>query len=83
MKKVLLMLATMGLIGFASIANAQDVVVYHIDNAENQATKGLRNIRNHLDIAPQTKIYVVTHAEGIDFLMEGAKDKKNPNIDYA
>ncbi|MFM9114102.1 MAG: hypothetical protein ACKOOB_05955 [Polynucleobacter victoriensis] len=61
MKKVLLMLATMGLIGFASIANAQDVVVYHIDNAENQATKGLRNIRNHLDIAPQTKIYVVTH----------------------
>ena len=83
MKKLLLMLATLGLIGVTSAVSAQDIVVYHIDNAENQATKGLRNIRNHLDVAPQTKIYVVTHAEGIDFLMEGAKDKKNPNIDYA
>jgi intracellular sulfur oxidation DsrE/DsrF family protein len=63
-------------------ALAQDKVVYHIDNAEAQATKGLRNVRNHLDVAPDTKIVVVTHAEGIDFLMEGAKDKKNPNIDY-
>lgn len=67
----------------APLAQAQDKVVYHIDNAEAQATKGLRNIRNHLDVAPETKIIVVTHAEGVDFLMEGAKDKKNPNIDYA
>ena len=67
----------------AGAARAQDKVVYHIDNAEAQATKGLRNIRNHLDTAPDTKIIVVTHAEGVDFLMEGAKDKKNPNIDYA
>ncbi|WP_077035895.1 DsrE family protein [Pelomonas sp. KK5] len=60
-----------------------DKVVYHIDNTANQATKGLRNIRNHLDVAPDTKIIVVTHAEGIDFLMEGAKDAKNPDIEYA
>ena len=64
-------------------ALAQDRVVYHIDNAEAQATKALRNVRNHLDVAPDTRIIVVTHAEGIDFLMEGAKDKKNPDIDYA
>jgi len=64
-------------------ALAQDQVVYHIDHAEAQATKGLRNIRNHLDVAPDTKIIVVTHAEGVDFLMEGARDRKNPNIDYA
>jgi uncharacterized protein len=64
-------------------ALAQDKVVYHIDDYETQATKGLRNVRNHLDVAPQTQIVVVTHANGIDFLMEGAKDKKNPNIDYA
>jgi intracellular sulfur oxidation DsrE/DsrF family protein len=57
-------------------------VVYHIDNAATQATKGLRNIRNHLDVAPETQIVVVTHAEGVDFLMEGARDKSNPNIDY-
>lgn len=66
----------------AAGASAQDKVVYHIDNAEAQATKGLRNIRNHLDVAPDTKIIVVTHAEGVDFLLEGAKDKKNANIDY-
>jgi uncharacterized protein len=64
-------------------AYAQDKVVYHIDNTEAQATKALRNVRNHLDVAPDTKVVVVTHAEGVDFLMEGAKDKKNPNIDYA
>lgn len=66
----------------AGAALAQDKVVYHIDDADNQATKGLRNIRNHLDVAPDTKIIVVTHANGVDFLFEGAKDKKNPNIDY-
>ena len=64
-------------------ALAQDKVVYHIDDAAAQATKGLRNIRNPLDVAPDTRIVVVTHAEGIDFLLEGAKDRKNPNIDYA
>ena len=79
--RFLVALAAVGLL--AGAANAQDKVVYHIDNAEAQATKGLRNIRNHLDVAPDTKIVVVTHAEGVDFLMEGAKDKKNPNIDYA
>ncbi|MDR2852865.1 MAG: DsrE family protein [Burkholderiaceae bacterium] len=64
-------------------AQAQDKVVYHIDDWRAQATKGLRNIRNHLDTVPETRIIVVTHADGIDFLMEGAKDPKNPNIDYA
>jgi intracellular sulfur oxidation DsrE/DsrF family protein len=59
-----------------------DLVVYHVDDAEAQATKGLRNIRNHLDVSPTTRIIVVTHANGVDFLMEGAKDKKNPSIDY-
>ena len=72
----------LGLAAACTLALSQDKVVYHIDNAEMQATKGLRNIRNHLDVAPETKIVVVTHAEGVDFLLEGAKDKKNPNIDY-
>ena len=74
--------AVSAMLVFSAAAQAQDRAVYHIDNAEMQATKGLRNIRNHLDVAPDTKIVVVTHAEGVDFLMEGAKDKKNPNIDY-
>jgi intracellular sulfur oxidation DsrE/DsrF family protein len=53
---------------------AQDKVVYHIDDMSSQALKGLRNIRNHLDTEPTTKITVVTHALGVDFLLEGAKD---------
>jgi intracellular sulfur oxidation DsrE/DsrF family protein len=67
----------------ATAQTSGDKVVYHIDHAASQATKGLRNIRNHLDVAPDTQIVVVTHAEGVDFLMDGAKDKQNPNIDYA
>ena len=78
-----LLMAVAAAVLLAAGAHAQDKVVYHIDDYETQATKGLRNIRNHLDVAPDTKVIVVTHANGIDFLMEGAKDKKNPNIDYA
>jgi uncharacterized protein len=58
----------------AFAAAAQDKVVYHIDDMSSQALKGLRNIRNHLDTEPTTKITVVTHALGVDFLLEGAKD---------
>ena len=79
--KLFLMVAM--LVASAGFALAQDKAVYHIDNAETQATKGLRNVRNHLDVAPDTKIVVVTHANGVDFLMEGAKDKANPNVNYA
>ena len=61
----------------ATAASAQDKVVYHIDSGIAQATKGLRNIRNHLDVDPKAKIVVVTHAEGVDFLMEGAKTTNN------
>ncbi|HSD60919.1 MAG TPA: DsrE family protein [Burkholderiales bacterium] len=55
-----------------------DKVVYHVNDSAN-ATAALRNIGNHLEVNPQAKIVVVTHAQGVDFLMEGAKDKNgNP-----
>jgi intracellular sulfur oxidation DsrE/DsrF family protein len=57
----------------ACSAWAQDKVVYHVDNAAAQGLKGLRNIRNHIDTDPGVKITVVTHAEGVDLLLEGAK----------
>lgn len=87
MKKLLSILAILTLaFGFGSFASAQSTgntkVVYYIDDAESQGLKGLRNIRNHLDVAPQTTIIVVTHANGVDIMMEGAKDKKN-NVEYA
>jgi intracellular sulfur oxidation DsrE/DsrF family protein len=74
--------ASLLICGTALAQDKVDKVVYHIDNADMQATKGLRNIRNHLDVAPGTKIVVVTHADGVDFLFQDAKDKKNPNVDY-
>lgn len=55
------------------LARAGDLVVYHFDNAAVQGLKGLRNIRNHMDTDPSAQITVVTHAEGVDMLMEGAK----------
>ena len=58
----------------AAPAWAQDTVVYHIDDAATQGLKGLRNIRNHLDTDTTARITVVTHAAGVDLLMEGAKD---------
>jgi len=87
MKKLIYLVFTAALaLGFATITNAKlsgpTKVVYHIDDAETQGLKGLRNIRNHLDTSPETTIIVVTHANGVDLLMEGAKDKKN-NVEYA
>ncbi len=75
------LLLILGVLSMGSAA-AQSSVVYHLDNASIQGLKGLRNIRNHLDVAPQTKIIVVTHAEGVDLLIEGAKDEKNA-VEYA
>ena len=51
--------------GFTLNSHAQQAtsptkVVYHIDDAESQGLKGLRNIRNHLDVSPTTQIIVVT-----------------------
>jgi uncharacterized protein len=55
-------------------ADAQDRVAYHINDTASQALSSLRNLRNHLDVDPSAQITVVTHAQGVDFLMEGAKD---------
>ncbi len=55
-----------------------DKVVYHVNDSVNAAA-ALRNVGNHLDVNPQAQIVVVTHALGVDFLMEGARDKNgNP-----
>ena len=67
-------LATCVLLLASGLAAAQDRVVYHVSDTAAQALGALRNIRNHLDTDPAAKITVVTHAQGVDFLMEGAKD---------
>ena len=77
MKRILILLGVL----FAGLAIAQknepvgeDKVVYHLGSGLEQASDGLRNIRNHLEVNPKAKIVVVAHARGVDYLMKGAKD---------
>ena len=62
-------------------AAAQDKVVYHVNDTQSQALATLRNIRNHLDTDPTAQITVVTHAFGVDFLLEGMKDRSDAPFD--
>ncbi len=83
MKKIVLSLMIfLSALGLYAVAATPDQVVYHIDDAQAQGLKGLRNLRNHLDVSPDTQIVVVTHAMGVDLLMEGAKYAKS-NMEYA
>jgi len=75
------LLAGCGTLGFTNVKSnvAEDKVVYHVNDTGAQATNALRNIGNHLEVNPKAKIVVVTHAQGVDFLFEGAQDKNgNP-----
>lgn len=56
-------------------------VVYHVNEGVEHAPQVLRNIKNHLDAEPNTRIVVVTHGPGIDFLLEGAHDKNGNPFD--
>jgi len=58
-------------------------VVYHVNEGNAQALNAVRNIRNHLTADPTAKIVVVTHAAGIDFLLEGAQDANGAPFDAA
>lgn len=69
-RPLLRMAAALMLCLAAATSAAQDRVVYHFDSV---ATQGLKGLRNHLDVDPGAKIVGVTHAEGVDMLMEAAK----------
>lgn len=56
-------------------ASDGDRVVYHLSEGLAQASNGLRNINNHLEVNPGAKIVVVAHAQGVDFLMKDARDR--------
>ena len=82
MKTLLALIAatSMSLAGCAGTGSSQagpvgpDKVVYHLNEGLSQATNGLRNIRNHLEVNPKAQIVVVAHAQGVDYLMKGKKD---------
>lgn len=74
----------MALSGCATTANAPGApvkVVYHISADLEQATNGLRNANNHLTADPSAKIVFVAHANGLHFLLDGAKDKNGNSYD--
>src|SRR5687767_4808148 len=78
-------MATLALAGCAANGGgaranvAPDKVVYHINDTGAQAANALRNVGNHLEVNPKAHIVIVTHAQGVDFLMDGAKDRNgNP-----
>jgi intracellular sulfur oxidation DsrE/DsrF family protein len=71
-----------GVLALAAVcASAQDKVVYHIGDTQTQALAGLRNVRNHLDVDPTAQITVVALSQGVDFLMEDAKDASGTAYD--
>jgi intracellular sulfur oxidation DsrE/DsrF family protein len=75
MRSILAIAGLALLAGCAAIGPKQDKVVYHLNEGLAQASNGLRNIGNHLEVNPDAKIVVVSHAQGVDFLMKGATDK--------
>jgi intracellular sulfur oxidation DsrE/DsrF family protein len=48
--------------------------VYHINNSDTAAA-ALQNIQFHLRASPKAKFVVVTHNEGVDFLLRDARDR--------
>jgi intracellular sulfur oxidation DsrE/DsrF family protein len=51
-------------------------VVYDVSQGLEQASRALANIRNELIAEPNTKVVLVTHGEGIKFLLDGAVDSR-------
>ena len=60
----------------AASVGASAQVVYHMSEGNEQASRALQYLRNHLEADPKAQIVVVGHAEGVDFLMKGAKTGK-------
>jgi len=56
---------------------AEIKVVYHLSEGIPQASRAMGNIRNHLNADPKVKIVVVSHGQGIDFLLDGATNQNN------
>jgi len=67
----------------AAMADPQIKVVYHVNEGIQKAPLVLHNIANELNAEPNTKIVVVAHGQGIDFLLDGAKDKNGNPFDAA
>jgi uncharacterized protein len=80
---VLALLAAMTIAAaVAAPAQREYKVVYHITDSSHASTL-LVNIRNHLKARPNVRIVVVANGDGVDFLLEGAKNKNGNPYDAA
>lgn len=72
-----------GLAGCATVGNEPPQVktVYHVTNGLDEAQRAMGNIRNHLNADPKAKIVVVGNGNGIEFMLEGAKDRNGNPFD--
>jgi intracellular sulfur oxidation DsrE/DsrF family protein len=82
MKAAVAGVLAMGLCASA-LAAGEVKVVYHLSEGLDQASRALANIRNHLQADPEAKIVVVTHGDGIKFLIDGAQDRNGAPYDAA
>ena len=81
-RRILFIIAAISAVALAGCTSmggtGSDKVVYHINDSAN-AIAVIRNAGNHLDVDPTAKIVVVSHSQGVDFLMNDARDPKgNP-----
>jgi len=85
MRALALLLLLAGCATGSQVSNpvGPDKVVYHLNSGLEQASDGLRNIRNHLEVNPKAHIVVVAHARGVDYLMKGMKDKNGNEYETA
>jgi intracellular sulfur oxidation DsrE/DsrF family protein len=68
--------------GTGGSAKPRDRVVYHISQSDT-ARAALRTLSNHLEASPGVKIVVVTHNNGVDFLLRGARDESGEPYEAA
>ncbi|MDZ7653434.1 MAG: DsrE family protein [Burkholderiaceae bacterium] len=67
----------------AGTASADQPVkaAYHMTLGIDESQRGLGNIRNHLAADPSAKIIVVGNGNGIEFMLDGAKDRNGNPFD--
>jgi intracellular sulfur oxidation DsrE/DsrF family protein len=86
MYKAALVSVILAIVAFAPLASESDQAsvikaVYHVDQGIDQAAFAMANIRSHLRADPRVHIVVVANGPGVDFLVEGAKDRNGNPFD--
>ena len=84
-------LAMIGVSGCASVSQAPAAqsasapvrVVYHLTLGLDEAQRGMGNVRNHLAADPAARIVVVGNGNGIEFMLDGAKDRNGNPFDVS